>query len=687
VRLYCPRLPVLHRIGPVAIPAAAVLFLLSGPLLGSTPDEEEYRNAILTMVLHARALIDGTYPYWTSALGFGLPHPLHPAMLMHPLLPLFGLSAPDTAVRVLYATHAALGAFGCWMLTRRVGGTRWAASIASATWGLSGSSVNYVLEDFWPTEFVAWSLAPFLLLAADRLLESEGRRSWIDALIFGIVSGLLVVNGHAGHTPVFFVALAVVFAVEWRRTIRVLPAIGLSALVAAAIASPMLVHLIAEVRRFPDVPRITAERVVNGRDLVDVVLRPIPLGASEGFRSIADRGARGPFFGGPLFLLAIAYALGLRPGPRRLGFLVAGVATFVLMAGANLNLSGPVSSMMHFRDPMTLFGIVLGSLALQTLAARSTRMGQVAGAIQVAVLLLAAYPFAAGAWRGRNVGDTFLDQSPATIELRSWADRLPGRWYLAPELDARVRRGELFEDGLATDSWVYRGLPVVNGLFKGASADPMYPSGALPLGRIEGHPVTVASAASLNVLGIGVVLATADEPVASSLVEVARVQTSQGPLRVFRNPGVWPGAAFVDKRLPAVTLHPLAGCNAAGVLCLDLTPVAALRLEGDVDVGRRHGVQRLRFDADPDDTRMLLLAEMYRRAWRARAGNGELRVSRVVEGLVAVEVPAGVREIELRYQPALLIALTWTSWGTLLAALGALYSLTRRRRTAAAATA
>ena len=86
-----------HR-AALALPAAAVLFLVWGPLVGATYDDEEYRSAILTIVVHARALLDGVYPYWTSALGFGLPHPLHPALLMHPLMPLFGASLVTSPV-------------------------------------------------------------------------------------------------------------------------------------------------------------------------------------------------------------------------------------------------------------------------------------------------------------------------------------------------------------------------------------------------------------------------------------------------------------------------------------------------------------------------------------------------------------------------------------------------------------
>ena len=60
------------------LPVASLVFLLFGPVGGSTMDDEEYRNVVVSLIIHARALLDGHYPFWTSDLGLGMPHPLHP---------------------------------------------------------------------------------------------------------------------------------------------------------------------------------------------------------------------------------------------------------------------------------------------------------------------------------------------------------------------------------------------------------------------------------------------------------------------------------------------------------------------------------------------------------------------------------------------------------------------------------
>ena len=49
------------------------MFLLFGPVDGSTIDDEEIRNVVVIPVIRARAILDGHYPFWTFDLGLGMP--------------------------------------------------------------------------------------------------------------------------------------------------------------------------------------------------------------------------------------------------------------------------------------------------------------------------------------------------------------------------------------------------------------------------------------------------------------------------------------------------------------------------------------------------------------------------------------------------------------------------------------
>jgi hypothetical protein len=675
----------------VALPIGALVFLLFGPVGGSTMDDEEYRNVVISLIIHARALLDGHYPFWTSDLGLGMPHPLHPTFFFHPLMPLFGVISPGTAVRLFFIAHGVLGAAGCWALMRHMDARRWTAALATSTWVLATPALNYALTDLWLAHFFGWSLYPWLLLCTRRILDHrETSQPWRAALQLGLVAGLLGVNGHLGQVPVLILPMAVMCLAEPRATARRLVPLLLAAAIGAAIAAPVVVRLEHELFLFPDVLRDSVDMPMDARAAADLVLRPIlDIGPDGGLR-IAERGAMVPFFGGPMFLLAVAYVvsatrwLGLfrepeagsrKPHIYRQGLVAAFVSATVLLFVPGIIDSDFSSGSFLFRDPMTLFGIVLGSLAFETLARRSKNVATGVGVAQVLILLVCAWPFAWAAWESSGAERGALARTPTTEALRVWVDRIPGRWYLAPQLDALVREGRLQEAGLWRDIWIYRGLPIVNGSFKGVSADVLYPSGSLPIGRIVGEPATAQSAATLAGLGIAAVLATAGEPVAPALEEVARFSAAGETVRLLRNPAAWPGAAFVMPATVAAPLPALADCRFAGLFCRDFSPVVAAGVDTKVSVARRHGTLDASF-APADQSRVLIVSEMYRPEWTARANGAALPVSAAWGGVIAVTVPAGAGKVELRYRPALVMALTATS-GLLLA--GAAVTLALRR--------
>ena len=623
-----------RRVSALSLAIAAVLFLVSGPIVGATFDDEEYRGAILSLILHARALLDGVYPYWTSSLGFGLPHPLHPAPVMHPLMLLFGVLAPDTAARVLYGAHAVIGAAGVWWLIRQLGGRSWAAALGSTTWALSAPSANYVLTDFWPAEFVVWSLAPYLLLSALRLLDAtEDRRPWLDGIAFGLIAGLMWANGHAGYVPVYFIPLALIFVADWRRTLRRWPSLALAVAVGLAVAGPTLARLLSELPRFPALPRLTSSTVVGWTQIADMILRPLSFNMPAAMLSaVARHGTRVPFFGGPFFILATAYACGFGgTSPHRRRLVIGFVSSFALMLLPVERTGVVFSGVFLFRDPMVLFGITLGCLAWQAVADRLPRAAMTAAVLQVVVLFVSAWPFVNRALAGRELIEPILHDTPVKAALSRWPALLPGRWYLAPELETRVLDHRLIGDGLWLNTWLYSGLPVVNGTFKGVSADDIYRSEYLPIGRIRSHPATVSNPSTLTVLGIGAVLATSSEPVAPTLREMVRIPTLEsGDLRLLANPDVWPGAAFVDESALLSQPRAVSGCTVGGVLCLDLAKVAAAPHDTNVQVQRRHGDIDVHFAGNSTTARWLLVSEMYRPAWTARANGVNLTVTREI---------------------------------------------------------
>lgn len=663
----------------MALPAAAgALVLGAGFLWGSSRDEEEYRFTLVTTMIHARALVRGEYPLWTGALGLGMPHPLGQNLLMHPLMPLLAVLRADVWAKLLYAVHAGFGAAGIVMLTRRLNVAAWIQGVAVLTFLLAAPSQNFVLSDFWPSGFVGWTLAPWILLAVWRLIEAEaGRERRKAALATGLLAGLMAANGHPGYVAVHAGGVAFLLAAHVRRIWSTARWWVLAVGVAVAIAAPSAWRIATELGFFPpDLPRVHFPDSLAAASLWDAFLRPLaPLGTGGWEEYTRLRGTRTVFYGGPFALLSIVALARLNRPPFRADLAAGFVGCLALLAVPGLATARVLPATYLFRDPLTLFGLLMAVLALDALWRRPVWRASAAalGAAQVAVMIAAAWPFVH--WnlspevRAFPNGRSLTGTTAVTERILALTAEVPGRILFSVGTDRLVETGALLRDGLWVNSLVYRNLPVVNGTFKGVSTDSLSPSRSLPYGHIAATAQSTRSKPLLDVLGVRYLIALDDEVVADGLRLVGDVAVRTGQtLRVYRNEDAWPGAAFVDEHVGEIRLARMTGCPHDRVFCADFAPVAAARrADAPVVVSRSESAIRLAFPpaAEP---RTLLVAEMYRPGWRARADAGVLPVEPLLGALIGITVPVDVGALDLVYRPGPLAALTVVAWAALAAA-------------------
>ena len=196
--------------------------------------------------------------------------------------------------------------------------------LAAATWILATPALNYALADLWPSHFYGWSLLPWMVLFLRRILDDAGpTQPWRQTLTLHLVLGLFGVNGHFGQVPILVLPMALMCACEPRSTVRRLPTLLTAAAIGTCIAAPAVVRLLQEIQLFPDLPRNTVEVPIGARALAGLVLRPLIDVQPDGSLDPGDYGAQTPFFGGPMFLLALAAIAGaarerpLSPGTGR----------------------------------------------------------------------------------------------------------------------------------------------------------------------------------------------------------------------------------------------------------------------------------------------------------------------------------------------------------------------------------
>ncbi|WP_161656080.1 hypothetical protein [Alkalidesulfovibrio alkalitolerans] len=137
---------------------------------------------------------------------------------------------------------------------------------------------------------------------------------------------------------------------------------------------------------------------------------------------------------------------------------------------------------------------------------------------------------------------------------------------------------------------------------------------------------------------------------------------------VYENEDAWSPAWFAVPEVSAGPLPSVAGCGHDRLLCADASGLPAIKT-GDTRADFAAGGMDVRF-APASEPRLLVVTQMYRPGWRAEGlrEGGErvlLTTSETLGTLTAVEIPAGVFAVSLRYLPVTPRLLTRVSWGML----------------------
>jgi hypothetical protein len=663
----------------VAVVGVVVAAFSTTFVVGSTPDEEEFRFAVLSSWLHVSALRHGNLEFWTDLLGLGVPQPFTPNFLLHPLLPLLTVVSPVTWTRVLLLAHTVLGAAGMWWLTRHMRVTTLTSAVCVSTFVLATPSQNYILIDFWPSHYIVWTSAPWLLLLAWRLLEAEGRDLRVASVACGLCAGLVIACANPGHLIAYLPVAAAVVVAHWRQAVLRRRWIALATLIAMAIASPTIVQVARELAMFD-------------RDLgVDRLLDPLPWSAAwNAFLSPLGPPteprdfARALYFGGPFAVLCL---IGCVQFGRRHADLVLVVVTCTIVLFTSVWVLPLMSARFHLRDPLILAAIPLAGLSFERLlSARRWRPVAVLVAItQLAVLCASAWPAMARTWTDGRQAAWFRAGTGATepVEALLRLARPVGRIVFSPEVDAELNGEGYGLSGVGINALAYRGLPVVNGWFKGVSTGTVWPDNRRFYGRVNTPPQLLESATTLDVLGIRYLLAGADEPVSRDLLRRGAVPKTNGTrFELYENNDAWPAAFVVDSAAESLPATRLPGCSNDSVLCADLTSLAERRSPDRLLITNRNGWFDLQL-SPTDEPRLLVVTQMFRPDWFASADGDPLITVPVLGGLVGVRIPAGTRSVQLRYRPATMVLATALAWCTLIASLVALIVLCRTGRRSA----
>jgi hypothetical protein len=655
----------LHRWGSLTLVTAACVVLAAG-----TPrDDEEFRYAVLTSRLHVRALSEWTYAFWTSRLALGLPQPFIPNFWFHPLLPLLAVLQPATWVRLLLLAQTVFGAAGMWRVGRLLGFRPIVRAVCAFTFLLAGPGINYALTDTWPSHWIAWTSMPWLLLCVWRTLDTGGLERWRSSVAAGLVAGLVIASANPAYLVVYTVLIVAVIAARWRSIAERWLPLTVAAVIALLIAAPNAAALISERRFFrPALGFLNDPTPLPMAVVWDVFLRPLSRFAPQ-IVSAVDNDARTLSFGGPFALLTIAACV---YGGWSRAELVFALCLGLAFLFTTLGPTTIISQRYQFRDPVTLCAILLAGMAAERGLQRQ-HVRHVTGfllALQIAAVASVAAPYARYAWdETRSAAPWFRAATAATPAADALVSALarPGLVAFSPRVEREVMNTTYLAAGIGVNGLAYRGVHVLDGWFKGVSADPIWPDERLFYARIAPPQPFLESAASLDVLGVRYVLAQRGEPVAPGLRERPLNIAAAQELVLYENEDARTGAILMDTDADTLHVPLLARCPNEHLLCRDLSALAKQR-PAAVTIVRKEGAIDVAFER-ADRPRTLVIAEMYRPAWTARTADQHPPTFAFLNSMLAVRVPAGATSVHFAYRPTLLYAASLAAWMAIVAAL------------------
>ena len=647
-----------------ALALAIIAFLFLPLWYVTSVDEEEFRFAVISSVLHSRALLEGYYPFWTSYFGFGMPHPFLINFNYHPLLFIFAYDA-DLAIKHLYALHLILGSVGMYYLCRLYTG-RYLSLLGVASYLLASPNINYLYTDFWPTPFVGWSLLPLIIFCGLRLAMSQtvnDRRYFSIAL--GFLVAMLGLNSHPSQAVVYVISLLIILTGYYGDVIKRFNYFILAGIISVLILGGKFYFLMSEAGHF-SLEMMLFKQAFGWDDLWSMFFRPIAFGWPSFVVSYnLDKGSRLLFVGGPLVLTALAtvvWQLRHRNSGKFALPLIILLGIYVIRPEV---LYSFVSTPTVWREPLIILIILVALRGMNELSKGGKLAKNLTYGISVAQILVlvgGALPF----WYqlmmiGVDAGEHNLilkNLLKGTDEIRKVQNVMhqdDGRVYVSKQIVDGYRSAELTNIGLSVNSLPYFGIRVLNGVFKGVSYEEFCPGPYLYGGLNEAKSCHIENSAFLNTSAAKYLIKYEDEFVKPRLKKMFTMGDGlEGPVGFYRNESSWPEAVFMKKDILTLRLADIKGCEGEGLGCKDLSILKDYRSnDASINIVREGGLIKLFFNQQLPSNSLIMLSEYARPDWVATwhkgTKKGSLKINRIAGAFIGLDVPAEAEYVVLEY--------------------------------------
>jgi len=665
--------------------------------IGGINDEEGLRVPILSTKLVLSSWQNLSYNFWTNRLGLGIPLPFSHDLTMHPLSMLFLSDDFYLPVSFFYTFHILIGVFSIYLLCKQFNIDRVVSLVCVFTFLFSSASVQYVHGGFNPTLLVGWTTFPLLLLIYIKILNAkDSKHSFLMSILLGYIGGFWILNSALGTTFVHVLGLVFFTIFCIKDAISKYKYIIISLVIVLLVSADKIYLILSETQRFNLDPTLVRRDESNpfGFYLIwSLLFKPFfYFSVNEFFENIYTYGitnaimdikdvfvvkntfTRNIFIGAPFFLLSFYFLLVRRKIFKYQGAFTGAMIICLILTFLPGNIITNIPSANYFyRDPYTLFAIILSGVALSQLKIYFGMPRRMYFKLiifsQVTLLIIGSTVLLYRSFVSKDhdgsinpeISRSYLgfarDQRLVNY-LRSVGVNSTDRIYLSPGSSA----GSRLWDTQVGNGLAFKGLTVVNGTFKGISAGLLYPDSLLLQGCILGQNDVIKNKDLLDVLAIRYVIVTPYEIRDPSLIKIGSLSPYEGfELHILKNEDAWPLAVFIDDKAVNLRLPRRESCEHTRLLCAEFSGYKKLhKLDKKLDITEKNN--NIVITTSSNDLKdPVLVSIMYLPGWVIQTSSGKYKASKSEEGLITFKIPSGENKIILSYEPSIRIALFYLS--------------------------
>lgn len=642
-----------------------MIFFLIPLWIVTSIDEEEFRYAIVSTVIHIKAILSGQYPIWTSYFGFGMPHPFLINFNYHPFLLLFYYNT-NIAIQCIYAVHLIIGTIGIYKLCR-IFAYRNVSIVAAITFIFSSPTINYLYTDFWITTFVGWTILPWLYYTVLRFVHSNCKNDlkYLSLLLSFVVS-FLILNSHPSQALIYVLSILIILTTYIDRLVGKFKYLFASGLLSAATVASKIYFTISEALKFTTDLTIFKEPF-SAFDLWNIFLRPIVVGSpSYIVQYNLEQGSRGLFVGGVFVISAIVTSIMLFKNNEVTRITINFFILSIIYLFRPDFIYSFVSTVNVFREPLIIIIIILAVIGINYISYNKNKFKIFTKYLLILHLVLIFGGFIPFWWNLINVYKqnndypailkNLIERPIAIDKIKQAINNDSARVYISDNVFSDFGSKKLKDLGLSANSLPFFGIRVINGFFKGISYEEACKGPYIYGKLVKDDNCKIENQSFLDIGSVDFIIKyNVNDYSDNSLKKIIDIgEGPKGVIGLYRNVNVWDDAVFMSKEALNIELPLLEGCNDHSLGCSDISVLDNFRIIGEkIDYFRDGNSIVLNISNHVEDEKIILLSEFAHFGWQAKwyglKTSGNLKIEKIGNFFIGIIPPSEARKIVLEY--------------------------------------